>query len=272
MQLILLRTNKKIHCSQQWIPSKYYYGYYTTWITLRQVGELMSIYRVQKNKNYVTMNRTALNDKRLSWKAKGIMAYMLSMPDDWVFYIEELTKHSTDGEKAFRTGFKELKDNGYVQRQPIRDGKKIVGWDTVVHEVPQTLDNTLLADFVHVEKVDVQKEGLLSTDFKLSTDNTKQEYSVDFLEFWSIYPNNKDKKQAYKAFKKAIKAHSFQSILDGAKRYSKEVQGTEQKYIKHASTFLNNESFINEETQQIQPKKKEQETVIAGMWGMDLYE
>lgn len=43
----------------------------------------MSIMRVEKNKDYTIMNRTALNDKRLSWKAKGTMAYMLSMPDDF---------------------------------------------------------------------------------------------------------------------------------------------------------------------------------------------
>ncbi|WP_176723172.1 hypothetical protein MKY08_09375 [Lysinibacillus sp. FSL M8-0337] len=41
----------------------------------------MSIMSVEKNKDYTIMNRTALNNKQLSWKAKGIMAYMLSMPN-----------------------------------------------------------------------------------------------------------------------------------------------------------------------------------------------
>lgn len=98
----------------------------------------MGIVRVAKNSNYVTMNRAALNDKRLSWRAKGIMAYLLSMPDDWVFYMEELQTHSTDGKTSFTNGFKELKDCGYVERKPIKDDEsgKIIRWETIVHEIP----------------------------------------------------------------------------------------------------------------------------------------
>lgn len=140
----------------------------------------MSILRVQKNANYTVMNRTALNDKRLSWKAKGIIAYMLSMPDDWVFYISELVTHATDGEKSFRSGLKELKECGYVERRPVYKNKKIDRWDTIIHEVPvdkngQTVDTPLLADFVHVGNVHVgnvhvQNDALLNTDIKLNTD------------------------------------------------------------------------------------------------------
>lgn len=133
------------------------------------------IIRVEKNNNYTVLNRAALNDTRLSWKAKGIIAYMLSMPDDWVFHLEELMKHSTDGEKSFRSGFKELKNYGYVKRFPVYKDKKIDHWETVVFEVPQTQENTLLAQNVHVGNVDVRKEGLLSTDSLLSIDNNNVE-------------------------------------------------------------------------------------------------
>lgn len=133
---------------------------------------MSNIIRVEKNKNYVTMNRTVLNDTRLSWKAKGIMTYMLSMPDDWKFYMKELVKHSTDGERAFRAGFKELQDAGYVVRRPVREGQRIKEWETVVYEVPQ--DNSLLCGFVDVENVHVQNEDVQSVDVQngtlLSTD------------------------------------------------------------------------------------------------------
>src|SRR5690625_1486003 len=71
---------------------------------------MKSIVRIKKNADFVVMDKTFLNDKSLSWKAKGIMAYMLSKPDDWTFYIDELIKHSTDGKSSFRSGFKELKE------------------------------------------------------------------------------------------------------------------------------------------------------------------
>ncbi|TKI66654.1 DnaD domain protein [Lysinibacillus mangiferihumi] len=115
----------------------------------------MGIIRVAKNSNYVVMNRTALNDNRLSWKAKGIMAYMLSMPDDWVFYMDELMTHSTDGKASFRAGFNELKTCGYIERKPIREGQRIKEWETIVHEVPI---NSLLTDFQEVEKQEVENQ------------------------------------------------------------------------------------------------------------------
>lgn len=175
----------------------------------------MGIIRVAKNSNYVVMNRTALNDDRLSWKAKGIMAYMLSMPDDWVFYMDELISHAKDGKDSFRSGFKELKDAGYVDRKPIKDEqtKKIVEWETIVHEVPFKNDEPH-TDFPHmekpqvgnpeVEKPQVENPPLLSTDNnqvlnKPNTDNNqvltnnKEEsvsQSVDFGNLATFYEKN----------------------------------------------------------------------------------
>ena len=65
----------------------------------------------------------------MSWKAKGILAYALTLPDDWTFHISELARHAKDGEDSLRTGFKELKELGYVKRYPVRDGntKKLQG-------------------------------------------------------------------------------------------------------------------------------------------------
>lgn len=146
----------------------------------------MNIIRVAKNSNYTVINNTALNDTRLSWKAKGIITYMLSKPDDWKFYISELVKHSTDGERAFRSGFKELKTLGYVTRKPLREGQRIVGWETIVHEVPQ--DNSLLCGFEHVENeevqnVHVQNGRLLSTDNNqiLNKQITNTKITKDFI-------------------------------------------------------------------------------------------
>ncbi|MFJ7891321.1 DnaD domain protein [Lysinibacillus xylanilyticus] len=134
----------------------------------------MGIIRVAKNSNYVVMNRTALNDNRLSWKAKGIMAYMLSMPDDWVFYMDELITHSTDGKASFRAGFNELKKCGYIERKPIREGQRIKEWETIVHEVPI---NSLLTDFQEVEKQEIENQevGFQEVENRtlLSTDNNQ---------------------------------------------------------------------------------------------------
>lgn len=152
----------------------------------------MGIIRVAKNSNYVVMNRTALNDERLSWKAKGIMAYMLSMPDDWVFYMDELMTHATDGKDSFRSGFKELKTNGYIERKPVKDDKtkKIIEWETIVHEIPFEPHT----DFPHMEKPQVGKPEAEKPQVEnpplLSTDNN-QVLNIPNTDNNQVLTNNK---------------------------------------------------------------------------------
>ncbi|MGE8057324.1 helix-turn-helix domain-containing protein, partial [Bacillus mycoides] len=98
----------------------------------------MATFRVSKDKNYTTINNTGLRDERLTWKAKGILAYILSLPDDWVFYMEEVATHSKDKLDSLKSGIKELKEHGYVKRYPVKNEKgKIARWEMIIYEVPQ---------------------------------------------------------------------------------------------------------------------------------------
>ena len=116
---------------------------------------MSSVIRVKKTTNYVVLDKTALNDPRLSWKAKGIIAFMLSKPDDWTFYLKELMSNATDGEDSFRSGFNELKKHGYVKRVRNRDEKGKIRWETLVFEKPQ-LDEPHM-EKPHVENPHVEK-------------------------------------------------------------------------------------------------------------------
>lgn len=52
----------------------------------------MSVFRVEKNKNYTVISNYHLRDKNLSLKAKGLLSYMLSLPDNWDYSLEGLVK------------------------------------------------------------------------------------------------------------------------------------------------------------------------------------
>jgi len=54
-------------------------------------------------------------DNRLSWKAVGILWYLLSHPDGWRFYRADLISRHTDGKDAVQTGLRELRDYGYLK-------------------------------------------------------------------------------------------------------------------------------------------------------------
>ena len=82
-----------------------------------------TICRVEKTKNFTTINNTALKDTNLSLRAKGLFTYMMSLPDDWTFYIDELSKHSTDSKEITRKAFNELGHNGYISAKVKFDDK-----------------------------------------------------------------------------------------------------------------------------------------------------
>lgn len=95
-----------------------------------------NIIRVEKNKDYTVINNTSLCDERLSWKAKAIHVFMLSKPDNWTFYYEEMMQWAKDGKDAFISGMNELKKYGYVKKERRRAEGGKFDYVTVVYEVP----------------------------------------------------------------------------------------------------------------------------------------
>ena len=87
----------------------------------------MAIIRVQHTKDYTVMANFHLRDRNLSLKAKGVMSFMLSLPDTWDFSMEGLAICSKDGVDSVRSALKELEDSGYLVRSRARDEKGKVG-------------------------------------------------------------------------------------------------------------------------------------------------
>jgi len=101
-----------------------------------------TIIRTNKRENpYVMIDKCGLNDERLSWKAKGLLAYLLSKPDDWKIYEVDLIKHATDGRDSVRTCLRELEKFGYLSRRQIRGSNGFFGhMEYIIYERPLFLD------------------------------------------------------------------------------------------------------------------------------------
>lgn len=82
----------------------------------------MPIIRVIKDKThpYLLMNKTGINDSRLSFKATGLLAYLLSKPDDWYISYKNLFYTKTDGQRSITSGFHELIETGYITKIRLR--------------------------------------------------------------------------------------------------------------------------------------------------------
>lgn len=120
---------------------------------------LDEVIRVRKRpNNFVMIDKTFLEDERLSFKAKGILAYLLSKPDNWKVIVGNLVKFSKDGKSAVYAGLKELKECGYYVKTPIRseDGRRISRWESTVYEMP----DSLLSDFQEIDNEEIENQYL----------------------------------------------------------------------------------------------------------------
>ena len=139
--------------------------------------------RVEKDKNFTTINNEFIFNKNLSLKAKGLLCHLLALPNDWKLYVEEVVKWHTDGKASIYSAFKELTSNGYIKREQIRDKGKIVSWNYIVYEKPFT-------DFQEIENLDLENQPLLNTNIKINTNNTKPKKVYPFelnLEAWKLW-------------------------------------------------------------------------------------
>lgn len=114
------------------------------------------IIKVKKSRNYASILNKSIEDSRLSWKATGILCYLLSRPDDWQVRISDLCNRKNpidpktgktmrgDGEQAVRNAITELIRNGYIIRgKPIKNADGTWGGiEYIVYEEPQEQANT----------------------------------------------------------------------------------------------------------------------------------
>ena len=137
--------------------------------------------KIQKNENFTIVDNEYLKDENLSFKAKGILTYFLSLPGDWVIYFDEIITHSKDGIRSFRSGIEELIKEGYIRRYPIRENGVIVRWETEVYEKKYNPDEqNVKVDIENQANVNIANDRLISTNRQM-TYGTKYLESLKYL-------------------------------------------------------------------------------------------
>ena len=97
----------------------------------------MSVFRVERTKDYTVMSNYHLRDKSLSLKAKGLLSQMLSLPEDWDYTLSGLSYINKESKDAIRTAVKELEDAGYVVRhQKVGKNGKFGSNEYIIYESP----------------------------------------------------------------------------------------------------------------------------------------
>lgn len=116
-------------------------------------------------------------------------------------------------------------------------------------------------------EVEVQTPRKSMSDNK--KDNKKELYKIEkslqFTNFWKLYPRKIGKKDALKKYQKVSQKHTALVIQNALIKqlHIWEEEKRENKYIPHASTWLNQERFLDDEI----VKNEKTKMNLSKLWG-----
>jgi hypothetical protein len=106
-----------------------------------------TICRVVKRQHYTQLPNALLRDKGLSLQARGLLAFILSFPDDWEFGKEWLMKEANVKRTRLEAAIIELDEAGYCKRDYIRDeAGRVTGYEYLFCEERQPKAENLLTE------------------------------------------------------------------------------------------------------------------------------
>lgn len=231
---------------------------------------------------YTQVPNEILQDNRISWKAKGILSFLMSRPNEWEFYMDEIKANSTDGKRALQSGIKELEEIGYLLRNPIYNKEKgrFFGWDWIL-DLPEnnnknrqtqnrsdrkrislpiaTTNNKTNSSNTNNNKKDNCNDILF--DFKKSNDNVQEDLLLNgddktnsliedkkdiypFEQFWDDYDKKIDRSNCERKWKR---------LSDRDKKMIKEtlpiykLETPDKQFRKNPQTYLNNKNWRDEQ-------------------------
>lgn len=197
-------------------------------------------------RNYTALHNAVLSDSRLSWEARGLLAYLLSKPDNWSVYPKHLIKESPNArrDRVYRI-LDELKSTGYLVRSQERsEGGRMGEVEYVVYDTPQPQNHessrvstasgfSVSGSAVSGSTVSGKHGRIIKTDVeqRLIVENTEVQqtvlsaeaeehapvksarkprvpvgYSAEFEHLWSIYPRRIAKAAAWSAVQTLLRS------------------------------------------------------------------
>ena len=236
----------------------------------------MAQFKLRCEKDFMAIHNNIFKDKTISLKAKGLLAFMMSLPPDWDYSLAGLAACNKDGLVSVRSALQELEDNFYVKLTKVRNEKgQIVDMQYDVSDEPVFGNRIEEKPFLENPKADNPKtEKPLSenhTQLNTNTLNTKelntkvikdivqeQEEPIPYAEIITYFNEvagthyllrGKEIKRFIKArWNDGFRLDDFKTVLDKkAGQWKNDAKMS--KYLRFETLFSNKfESYLNEVT------------------------
>lgn len=173
------------------------------WIRpIERSDNMTTIFRVEKNANYVVMSNHHLRNKDMSLKSKGLLSLILSLPPEWNYSLSGLCAICKESQTAMRSALKELETHKYLIRKRQKNALGQFEYEYIVYEIPHT-------ENVYTEKQKTQKAHTEnrpqiskeeSNTNKLNIDLEIKEKEKEIEEILYLYVHNDELKELYKDY------------------------------------------------------------------------
>lgn len=91
------------------------------------------IVRTEHTNNFLVANKSFFDDPRLDTTQRGLLATMLTFPDQWVFYLKPLEEKTGMSREVLKRHLKVLESAGYVLQRSTKINHS--DYDLIVYEV-----------------------------------------------------------------------------------------------------------------------------------------
>lgn len=208
----------------------------------------MTTFRVAQRQRYTSIERGTINDKTLSFRARGVLIWLLDKPNDWRCDSEQIANAGKEGRDAIRSALNELAKAGYLQRERVQIENGQWTTQTMVYETSHHTDDGKPG----VGDPGVGNPGAKDEDCQTKTVNEKDMAAKAaendlFDKFWERWPKKIKKPDARRAFRAAVKRDGIEAVSAGVKRWRLmwEQQKTDRQFIPYPASFLNGQQYMD---------------------------
>jgi hypothetical protein len=224
----------------------------------------------EERKRFVVIDKRAAEDDRLSLRAKGLLLYLLTLPDDWVISPSHVANTCANTSVAvIRNVLKELKRFGYAKLEQRRspDNKRAAGTEWVISEIGEkqrfTKPESQVGDrLLNTNKSTEQLAITLSDDSRLLESPVRTAKETENLceRIYSCYPRKVGKPAALRAIARALKKIEFDDLLQRTIAYSQsQIEATDEErcFIPYPERWFKYERYNDDpKTWQLKPRRK----------------
>jgi len=161
-------------------------------------------------KNYGVIPNHLLNNPNLSFRAKGLFAFLQSKPNGWQFSAERIASQTKEGITAVKNALKELEKTKFLIRKPTKDNNgKWAGYDYFLTENPSAenplTENPLTENLSTLSNKDNSKKDIVKKNKILEAGASEPNYHKEIIEIFDIFKKiNPTINYGHKTNRKAI--------------------------------------------------------------------